>query len=824
MLGSDRFAFETPNVIDPGDAAPSAPPRRESSASYQQARNSTDRLLSDIDDLELDQHGPSEETQSFLGNNSDAGSLQNNYSHHSASPTSFTNTEKLYFDDPNTGNDYKESSGCAEHSLPSVEEARTYAVSLLHTADRAGGSSSMDPFARAVQLAGPTKNNGEEPRRSRLANFGRKKRSHGPNGSFDSNINDLNVSIDSARSASSKHLVRNQVLAFLGKILLVVMLLILFGLMIALITHLTQERRSESSSSSAPQIPTTPLTRLEQTYAFLHTQLLTHPTDLLTEGSPHFLAANWIADMDVLEKDVPASIEDASAKAFVQRYVLALLYYSTSGPNKWRNKASFLTEQLECGWYDNQHEIAGFAAGKKYSMGVTCNEDLEVVNLLLPTNALSGSIPEEIGYLSSLTLLSFPHNELEGSLPSTLSMLTNLQFFDVKFNFIKGSIPDVFGSANKLRILGLSNNYFEDKLPSSMSNLSQLRTLAIDDNLFNGNLDALQSMSSLEYLYADRNSFVDVVDDAFFASMPNLREVDVSGNELTINGIFPAHLLQHPTLRIADFANNRFQGALPDNLNVNEKLEFLSFRNNELTGSVSATSLPQLVELKHLDLQGNLFSDRMPSMISLSKLSYLFLGDNPMLDPGPIPSWLFELKQIRELGMSNMRLTNDVPYWLEEMDQLTFLDLSNNQLQGVVPRSVFDLPNLAYLLLHNNTLSGVLPTQIVGAEKMLMLTLFDNGFSGDVNHVCEEAQDLQLLAVDCTTTCDEDCCPKCCDRSKEDLYASSPIGANGFCFGLDVPTYLQFFEGLWELNYTRAQVSFDPSLLTDDPEDPVHGD
>ena len=71
MLGSDRFAFENGNVIDPGDLPPGQPTRNntnnnntpstcETSATededdqdYNEARESAARLLNDISDLDL---------------------------------------------------------------------------------------------------------------------------------------------------------------------------------------------------------------------------------------------------------------------------------------------------------------------------------------------------------------------------------------------------------------------------------------------------------------------------------------------------------------------------------------------------------------------------------------------------------------------------------------------------------------------------------------------------------------------------------------------------------------------------------------------------
>mmetsp|Transcript_10201 Transcript_10201/g.28086 ORF Transcript_10201/g.28086 Transcript_10201/m.28086 type:complete len:821 (+) Transcript_10201:165-2627(+) len=812
MLGSDRFAFETPNVIDAGDDAPAAPPRRASAVEYEQARSSSDRLLSDIQDLQLqpDANG-NDEQERFLG-----GGPQNNYDHHPPySSNPFSRSRRPYSDDPSASSGSSDNTSQQtppEHSLPSVEEARTYAASILHATEqtRSGGNSSSDPFARTVQLAAPSS---VPTSSSSLKSLGFRGGIGGASWGGAGGDHPKTRSTTTA-SSSSKHLVRREVLSFASKAIVAVLLAILFIVLVIMCVQLTKQKRGDEESASTV-IPETPLTRLEKVYAFIHQTLLTDTSELVTPGRPQYMASNWIANMDILSLDVPTALNTTAAQAFVQRYVLALLYYATNGPDGWRNKASFLSEQSECGWFDRDKNVVGFNRSQTYALGVTCNSDLEVVNLLLPSNGLKGSIPQEIGFLTSLTLLSMPHNQLTDEIPADMANLVGLQYLDLKFNFLKGRIPNMFETVNDLRVLGLSNNYLEDQLPPSFDQLTALKTLAIDDNLLEGDLSVVQAMTQLEFFYADRNEFSGEVDNSFLADLTQLRELDLSGNQLTSTS-FSKHLLQHPTLRILDFSGNSIQGQIPAQLDENNVLEFLSLRNNKLSGSVDPTSLPMLYRLDHLDVSGNLLEGHFPGeMTQIQNLTFLFMGNNPMLTPGPIPSWLYELKHLRELSLTNMKRTNDVPFWFDDLEDMLFLDLSHNELSGHVPRQVWDLPKLAYILLHNNTLSGQVPVGIVGGNKLQMVTLFDNGFSGDLDHVCAEAPVLELLAADCQgMTCSEECCPSCCDRG-------ASAGVNAFCFNEAVPTYLTFFEGLWELNYTRAQHSFDPALVTDDPENPV---
>jgi hypothetical protein len=171
MLGSERFAFERPNVMDPGDLPPSARPQESrGQKEYQQQGESGSLLLADFSDLQLapdanvpygdDQPQQQDwESPSFRMTDSNKRNLQNNYAHTALPSLNMTNntSRKAYFDDlsQSSGSSSSYNSRSGNHSLPSVEEARTYAASLLHSAEqtRSGGDSNRDPFRLLVAFS-----------------------------------------------------------------------------------------------------------------------------------------------------------------------------------------------------------------------------------------------------------------------------------------------------------------------------------------------------------------------------------------------------------------------------------------------------------------------------------------------------------------------------------------------------------------------------------------------------------------------------------------------------------------------------------------------
>ncbi|CAD6341852.1 unnamed protein product [Miscanthus lutarioriparius] len=70
-------------------------------------------------------------------------------------------------------------------------------------------------------------------------------------------------------------------------------------------------------------------------------------------------------------------------------------------------------------------------------------------NFNLSWNALSGEIPRKIGDLAQVESLDLSHNELSGEIPTSLSALTYLSHLNLSYNNLSGKIP----SGNQLQVL-----------------------------------------------------------------------------------------------------------------------------------------------------------------------------------------------------------------------------------------------------------------------------------------------------------------------------------------------------------------------------------
>lgn len=125
---------------------------------------------------------------------------------------------------------------------------------------------------------------------------------------------------------------------------------------------------------------------------------LTSRDDLSTQGTAQNRALRWMIEEDEVTKKELISIE---------RYILAVLYYSTNG---WKHEDKWMSDESVCEW-----------------LGVQCNAKADIVESLNVTNNLiQGSLPSEITSLGGLKLLDLRGNEINGTIPENIGKMINL--------------------------------------------------------------------------------------------------------------------------------------------------------------------------------------------------------------------------------------------------------------------------------------------------------------------------------------------------------------------------------------------------------------
>ena len=201
--------------------------------------------------------------------------------------------------------------------------------------------------------------------------------------------------------------------------------------------------------------------------------------------------------------------------------------------------------------------LASWASGDPCAdhwAGVSCNNGV-VVGLQLSNSGLQGTLPPELGNLTSLNDIQLYNNRLSGTLPPELfrliSLTGNLGLFN---NAISGTLSSQIGALSNVNNVGLTGNQLIGTLPTSLGLLSAVRHLQLGSNRFIGSISAELSALALDYLNLDGNS---------------------------LSGPIPAFLGAITTLQTGlMLGNNRFSGPLPLTLSALSSLQSFDVYNN----------------------------------------------------------------------------------------------------------------------------------------------------------------------------------------------------------------------------------------------------
>ena len=414
----------------------------------------------------------------------------------------------------------------------------------------------------------------------------------------------------------------------------------------------------------------------------------------LVPSSPQSQAFAW------LHVDPITLTPGRTTRTVLERYVLAVLYFSTSGPS-W--KFDYLSDDDVCTWNNG-------LANANYSqsmLGVYCIEDGESVGTLaLAENKLRGPLPWELTLLTNLEVIDFGFNSLTGSIPTRIINLTNLQVVFVYVNSLSGPIP------------------------ADISELTSLERFWVSGNRLTGPLPATISPITVQIVLSE-NSLTGSIPESWGATMPLLEQCVLSGNDLT--------------------------GSLPSTFSRLKNLHDLSIDRNLLIGPIP-TTLP--TSIRTLLLDNNAFTGSIPSTwgTSMPNLNQLSVGENALT--GTIPSSLLTgLVRLKSFAADNNWFSGPLP--VSFPTGVTELHLEDNRFTGPVPSTWGDsMPNLFFLAIHENSLTGSIPLSLGQISTLTTFTFHSNTLTGSVDFLCD-MRDWSELEADCQVPVTCFCCTTC---------------------------------------------------------------
>jgi hypothetical protein len=302
----------------------------------------------------------------------------------------------------------------------------------------------------------------------------------------------------------------------------------------------------------------------------------------------------------------------------VQRYALAVLYYSTfskahayyhanNGTTTpgWTSAVNWITSSSECDWE-----------------GILCSDGISVVGILLREHSLTGSLPLELAFLQSLTHVDLTTNFVfvdgDNASSSPISHLGQLQELLLEDNFVvttKG-MPVGMSALTQLQKVTMSYNLLQGPLNGTMlGRMAQLTHLEVESNFLTGGLPVeLMSNQNLVYLYLRRNLLqIHLPTLLANGNIPSIFALWLDSNNVT--GSIPASIgSNHSFLASLSITNTSLSGSIPTQIANLTSLQRVWLFQNQLTGPIPA-ELAASPKLEVLELYQNSLTGTMPTQL-----------------------------------------------------------------------------------------------------------------------------------------------------------------------------------------------------------------
>ncbi|KAL5171500.1 Tyrosine-sulfated glycopeptide receptor 1 [Glycine soja] len=422
--------------------------------------------------------------------------------------------------------------------------------------------------------------------------------------------------------------------------------------------------------------------------------------------------------------------------------------------------------------------------------GITCDGDLRVTHLLLPSRGLTGFISPSLTNLSSLSHLNLSHNRLSGTLQHHFfSLLNHLLVLDLSYNRLSGELPPFVGDISSdgvIQELDLSSNLFNGALPNSLlehlaasaaggsfvslnvsnnsltghiptslfcindhNNSSSLRFLDYSSNEFDGAIQpGLGACSKLEKFRAGFNFLSGPIPSDLFHAV-SLTEISLPLNRLT--GTIGDGIVGLSNLTVLELYSNHFTGSIPHDIGELSKLERLLLHVNNLTGTMPQ-SLMNCVNLVVLNLRVNVLEGNLSAFnfSGFLRLTTLDLGNNHFT--GVLPPTLYACKSLSAVRLASNKLEGEISPKILELESLSFLSISTNKLRNVTGalRILRGLKNLSTLMLSKNFFNEMIPQDVNiiepdGFQKLQVLGFGGCNFTGQIPGWLAKLKKLEVL-------------------------------------------------------------------------------
>ena len=247
-----------------------------------------------------------------------------------------------------------------------------------------------------------------------------------------------------------------------------------------------------------------------------------------------------------------------------------------------------------------------------------------------------------------MSIISFSNGGLHGSLPSELGDMTSLTFLQIATHALTGSIPDSYQKLD-LSVINLNQNLITGTVPQKiMSTYQNMFAAIFAENLLEGPLPPMNRESAMLFAYFGQNFF---------------------------EGSIPPSYMQQHDMQLLSLEDNNLTGTIPEQIQALVNLNYFYAQNNQMTGSIPTTLSALSNSLEEFLIGSNKFNGTLASQLGqLRSLTRLSLGNNSFT--GSLPSEFGNLQKITSMDLSLNHFTGTIPITFSQLTTLSQLDLS----------------------------------------------------------------------------------------------------------------------------------------------------
>ncbi|WVZ16027.1 hypothetical protein V8G54_013593 [Vigna mungo] len=371
----------------------------------------------------------------------------------------------------------------------------------------------------------------------------------------------------------------------------------------------------------------------------------------------------------------------------------------------------------------------------------------ELQDLVMSNTGIRDYIPHYFWVACySLTYLNLSNNHIHGKIENSMSNPISLMVLDLSSNHLHGKLPffsgeviwlDLSGNSFSsmydflcckqiktfdLNLLNLAYNNLSGKIPDCWKKWPNLINVNLQSNLFVGNMPL--SMGSLAWLQSlnIRNNSLSGIFPTALKKINNLISLDIGENNLS--GTIPTWIGEKlPQIKILRLRSNNFSGHIPNDICDMIFLQDFDLAQNSLFGNIP-NCLNNLSAMFHTNEDTNLISQS-----SFGKANAIGII---IWTKGRASLYNSILGLVKNVDLSNNKLSGEIPREITYLDGLIYLNLSKNQLSGQIPPSIGNMRSLESIDLSRNQLSGKIPPSISSLSFLNNLDLSHNHLEGEI--------------------------------------------------------------------------------------------